>query len=62
MSPKSTSAMSPREMKQEKPIPREAAQSRTEVCTAPDWATSAMEPEEGRRYGPCWRSARIREP
>ena len=48
MSPKSTSAMSPRETKWENPIRRAVAQSSTEVSTAPDWATKANRPGKGR--------------
>lgn len=47
MSPKSTSAISPRVTTWEKPKPRPQAQSSAAVVTAPDWATSARPPGAG---------------
>ncbi len=49
MSPRSTSAMSPSEMKCEKPVPRAFAQSRTAATIPPDWATNASLPAAGIR-------------
>ena len=44
MSPKSTSAASPREITVEKPTWCGSAQSRIAVQSAPDWETSARSP------------------
>ncbi len=44
MSPKSMSPLSPREMKWEKPMSPERAQSRTVVHSAPDWEMKAIFP------------------
>jgi hypothetical protein len=49
MSPKSTSAMSPSATTCEKPMPRAAAQSSTDVLIAPDCARNAMLPAAGSR-------------
>src|SRR5579871_912633 len=44
MSPKSTSAIPPKETMCEKPMPFGTAQSKTAVIIPPDWLTKAMSP------------------